>query len=276
MSEPLSGVHKAYGQTFKLDEGSLRKISDTLRDHLKKLPEKPFHIRYTAYRADESFYEVDDIDKVLTDDNSKSRRINRLLVRVLEKSESDLDTKDDKSLVMIDFDIDDSKPVRVNVRGPDRDWCFLLAQDLDAQIERIIAGKIKTLLSARWSDLVIGLLLSAALSSAAAWIFFKSTVPENAVLDPSDPNFDIPNAYHGILFNIRIVYFVLGGFLLFILLGVLSLSNILKRLLCSCVFYWGDEVEAYDRRKAWGRNIFWIVIVGLIISFIAGKLAAKF
>lgn len=273
MQQPLSGIQKTYGQTFKLDEGALRKITQILRDHVAKLPGNSYHIRFTAYRGDESFFEIDDLDKILSDDNAKSRRINRLTIRVMEQKESNPDTKEDKSLAFIDFDVDDSKPVRVHVRGQDRDWCFLLAQDIHAQIERVTAGKIKALLSASWANLAIGLALSIAITVGAAWLFFKTTVPPNTLLDSSDPSFSLPHAYQGLVFNIRIVYFVLGGFLLFILFGFFDCSRLLKRMIGASVFYWGDEIEAYERRKTWGRNIFWIIIVGLILSYAGGKLA---
>lgn len=276
MSQPLSGIHKSYGQTFKIDEGALRKITETLRDHIKKLPEDSHHIRYTAYRADESFYETDQLDKILADDNSKSRRITRLILRIIEKKEADLDSKEDKSITLIDFDSDDSKPVRVQVRGPERDWCFLLAQDLDAQIERITAGRVKALLSATWANVIVGLLLAASITSSAAYIYFKVSMPSSVILDTANPGFDLKSAYAGIVFNIRMVYFVLGGFLIFILLGVFDVTKLLKKMLCGCVFYWGDEIEIYDRKRNWGRNIFWIVIVGLILSYVGGKLANKF
>ena len=221
MSAPLSGVHKSYRKTFKLDEGSLRKLTETLREHIKKLSEKDCQIRYTAYRADEYFFETDELDKVLEDDNSKSRRIRRLLIRIIEKDESsDLDTKEDRSLALIDFDVDDSKPIRVTVRGNDRDWCFLLAEDIDAQIDRTTGGRLKALLSAEWASFFFPLIFSAVITITGAWAFFEATVPEKAVLEPTDPKFDLANAYHGLLFNIRIVYFVLAGFLMLSLIHI--------------------------------------------------------
>jgi hypothetical protein len=39
------------------------------------------------------------------------------------------------------------------------------------------------------------------------------------------------------------------------------------------VFYWGDEIARFDKAKAVKKNLFWVCVVGFVISFAASVLS---
>ena len=103
-----AGTYKEYKSNFHLDEGKLRKISDVVKNHASKLPNKTY-INYRVNREDESFYDTSTIDEVLADDNTPGRSIKLIGIELNNTEESvererHFGPEQRKALVIIIFD----------------------------------------------------------------------------------------------------------------------------------------------------------------------------
>ena len=137
-----AGVHRNWENPFCLEEGKLRKIVEVLREHGEKkaIPE----ISYRVDRADQSYYEPPDVDQIFMDDNIPGREIRSISISLTLKNESH--GEQDAGFVpyyagghaSVTFQASETPRVQLSVSHSDRDWCFLLADELDAQIGRVV------------------------------------------------------------------------------------------------------------------------------------------
>lgn len=279
MSNQQAGITKEYRRSFRLDEGSLRKIAEILRTHLAKLKEKnqedKHAIVFTVYSLEDSFYETASIEAVLSDDNSKSRRIQRLVIRIASPLANSLDPKDDRSICMIDFDQDDPCPARFQILYQDRDWCYLLAQDLHAQMDRVTEGRLESIMSRRSTAVGLGLLISAGVGVIGYRMHGTIWPPPETINLPTSEVFGTKDLYYALSSDIRAVYYTLGSVVILLLLGIFSPTSLVRKALCGSVFYWRDQIPANDRLENLRRNIFWGVLVAAIVGYVINRITSK-
>lgn len=95
-----AGIIKEYDKRFLLDEGKLRKMSEILDSYSRKL-DKETELKYTIVRDDNSFYETEEIDDILSEDNSNGKQINKLYISIEEKEK---ESKEQEIYLMLTFD----------------------------------------------------------------------------------------------------------------------------------------------------------------------------
>ena len=271
MSTRSAGLFKSFNKTFTLDEGSLRKLNGTLKEYAQKLGTE-YIVRFTAYRQDDSFYETEDVETILADENCKTRKIKRLLLRITKGGSPSVPLKDDSSVTFVDFDMTDSKPIRIQIRSENRDWCYLLLQDIEVTVEKVTQGRLSILLRHPLFSLVLAIVVAIALPLFFYYSFGWLSYAQFKALKPaSDPNFSIADAYRSLAFQLRLVHIFLAAFVLLMLLVALRIDNLIKRLSIGPVFYWGDQIVACDRKRDILQKLFWGVIVALIITWLGAR-----
>lgn len=253
-----SGINKRYRQCFVLDEDALRRIEGVLHNAQTKLPPE-VRLVYHVERSDNRFYETETLDDVLADPNVSQRKVNRLEIalRTPEEHPSSTGRRDSSDLVRITFAFDDSnelqflrRDVTFRITSEDRTWSLLLADELEPQILRIF----KAHRTPRWILYLF---------SAPFIILFVKT---GELIDNEKYT-----KFKSVVLSALIALF------LFVILPTMLKYTRSPRWFTryfgpESVFLWGDEVEYYQNREQLRKNVFWMVLVGFLISFVASGL----
>ncbi len=285
MATKQAGISKEYYGGFVLDGAKLRKIADVLSTYGQRLS-PPVNVTYEVHRKDDSFYSTNDINTVLSDDNSNSKAINRLYLRLVREQSQQIDTAlgSTKGVARICFGENESlrkfsaqPEIWFQIVEADRDWCFLLADEVDAQIKRI-RYKRAFRLPHRLLDFFAPVMLFAA---APLWMLGRSTAPIPA-LSLNDVKVMSTDEKLQTIFMLEVqnttlntrayVWGTLAIFaVLFLMLLAIEYRPVTRflNLLNQPVFYWGDMISRYDRQQKLSSNIKWVVIIGFGISLLA-------
>ncbi len=241
-----SGLKKRYRKCFILDEDGLRRIEGVLREAQSKLDTES-KIVFRIERTDDRFYETESIDEVLTDPNVKDRKVSLLNISLRIQSDHTNSDSDFKSIVAIEFE-DDNSPyffrcdIFFKIVSEDKTWALLLADELEPQVSRVIKA-----------------------TQTPRWILYLYTIPLGVLALKLSRLFDLSTSLLLLVFFCLISTYLLSKMLSFT-------SNpkwFTKYFGPESVFLWGDEVEEYLTRSKTRQNLFWVVIVGFLVSFAA-------
>lgn len=280
-----AGMYREYKQHFILDEAMLRKINDVLRSHASRLKDLTF-IRLHVKREDDSFYETTDIAEVLADSNTPSKAIKLLALEVHReadradaKSLPDIDRKKALAIVVFDrFGKDDK--VSFVVQEKERDWCFLLADELDAQIKRLIQKGVLPLSFPPYlidpivffTGGAIALLYLAYLGTKLSPPFSPEQIQAMTQEDRVTRILELVSKKQSKSDWIMPITWVVMA-VVFVFLGLRPISRLVEKMSRS-VFYWGDMAKIHDAYRARMVQIKWGVAVAFVVSLIASIVAA--
>ncbi len=274
MQKDKAGVIREYTYHFFLDEQKLRKIVDIIDNYSKRLTISTFISFYVEFN-DDTFYTTKSIDNILSEDNSIKKQITRLSIRLL-KNDNDKNHEDSNtSIVSLAFRKNKVEEILILVSHEDRDWCFLLIDELDAQIQRIkrkkIFGKIKSIIL----DFIIafGILgLNTFFITKYLTIHYSKGLrieQINMLTDSQKLNKILENQINNYIDPWLIPISYLTLIIIFFVIEIKPITKLVSYLSHS-VFYWGDIIEietTYEKKK----NIIKITIfLGFIISVLAG------
>jgi len=283
-----AGIYKEYKKHFLLDEGKLRKFYDVIREHAQKLSE-PYLIKIRVQRQDDSFYETTDIGEVLTDENAAGRTIKLIGMELHRKPESqdeanqgDLDTK--KASVLLIFDRYGEEKVAFQIREKERDWCFLMADELDSQIRRVLTkSPILGFFPSRLADPIVFFSLGALalfyltfLTTRLSPILNADQIQSMTIDARTQKLLELAVEKHSSSSWVLPISLVVMA-LVFAFLGLRPISRVIEKMSRS-VFYWGDIIPVHDAFEKRVLQIKWSVIVAFIVSLVAsiiGALAIK-
>jgi len=275
-----AGLRKEYSDNFLLDEAKLRKIKDIFARYGKKTKHDTYLEMYVG-RENSSFYETTEIEEVLSDDNSLGKEIKTFAIELKAKDykvpDSDKAPKDE-TIAYIAFTTGKTEKVVFFTAYEDRDWCFLLAEELDTQVQRLLKKRNK-ILSLRSLDLII--LLSLISVMGLVLIVLLSLQEPELSIDQIN-NLSLEQKTEKILeYNIKkitvsdfsypIYSFVTILFLLAI--EVKPLARLSAKFQRSC-FYWGDMIAIHDSYETKIQRIKWGIIIAFIISLISSFVVA--
>lgn len=247
-----SGIYRRYKKLFALDDDGLRRIEGILKKAASNYRE-PLSVTFHVEREDDRFYESESVDEILSDPNVPEHRI-RMLAIELRKTAALEESKEREydKVAWVVFDKDEppvqTPDVRVHISSPDRTWALLLADELEPQVTRLF--KVKKF--PNWVFIlfapvfmIIGYRIS---------IFMGSPIPKA-----------IGNAV-----------FTTVGFIMVVLLLMAHTAiaekkfPLLRTLASEPLFLWGEEISHAADRDALRKNILWVVIVGFLVSLVAG------
>lgn len=293
----MKQVHKEYERAFLLEPTKLRRIVDTihqrLADHTDTVPHDSFDVFLTGNQREV----VTSIDAVLTIDNSRRHRINRLLINCSAKISA---APRPEHEVQVDFARPrpgsgnvTTKVVAIEVRSDASGWASRTLAEVEEQVERTWLSVTRPLVA-----LVIlllgGLVLLAsqfvtlqvpAARTQSMWLNESDIQRVQALLAPGRTLTETelrevmtlqlrnvvaqwnppkpartPSSRATLFFTLPLIVVMGCGFVL------------LTTCYPGSVFLWGDEVDRYSsalqRRKALWGIIISIAVVGMLSKFL--------
>lgn len=275
MSERV-GIRKTYKKHFTLDEAKLRRIVDIVREHAKKLTDQTF-LKFYVERENDAFYETRSIDEVLDDDNALGRSIRTLTIE-LHKEPTEENTgkpeSERKPLVFVAFASFREEKVVFFIEEKDRDWCFLLADELDTQIKRVLKSVPLLLIPKEYIDMIVFFTLGGLI--LLYLMFLGLRVPPAFTLDQIKTMTTDERTVE--LLSLAVKQHSTSGLILpiFMLLyalvwGVIALRPIERILgkMSRSVFYWGDMAPIHDQFERKILHLKWGVCIAFVVSLAA-------
>jgi hypothetical protein len=268
-----AGLIKRFDQNFVLDETKLRRVAAILAEYRDKLSQEAY-IQYYVERENDSYWETRSVDDVLSDDNAVGREI-----RVVNAAIYPDPDKPTSHAAVISFARYKETRISIGIAHENRDWCFLLGDDLDAQARRCLKPRPLKLLTTRAADNAFVSVVWMSLLVWALWLamrqppeytdaeILRMTVPDQTrailrlAVKRDQTNLWVPF----VMFLIPVVWFVS--------LEARPISRLFKRIDQS-VFYWGDAAPRFDllqERLTWAK---WGVGVAFVVSVAASVVAA--
>jgi hypothetical protein len=279
-------ARKSFRHGFVLTEQELRRIAGVATDQLEKIPlsQKPkTHIEVRFQNG--TLTDSDSLDDLVSLENVGSKHIVRMHIGFThegDKSEHAI------GLTFTDTDQDDDpRPISYIVRGPDRDWVFVTASELEERIakvksfspQRYFSGKSRVPFSA------IGLLFSltiffvmmialdhrqpsAAQSIESQWKAGALRDPIEAIIiqqryQETERRSLGPRTVFGWAIGLPVAIMILFG----------ALTSLSAYLFPAYVFSWGDYTKLYERRVQVRKYVLGVVLVSLVIGVIASMIA---
>jgi len=279
-----AGIKKEYdNKHFLVDEAKFRKVCDVIHEHAKRLD---YETSLTIYveREDSSYYETKNIDEVVADDNVAGKEIRTILVELnkdISGEEKETRETDRKPVVYLALTRKRDPNVVFLVSGEKRDWSFLLADELDSQIQRFLVPHNLKWLTSTFANFSVVFIFGAIILMWLIWFINPSagtlTVEQIRKLSNEEAIRKclelLSRRYAGI------EYAAPGGMIFTaLMLGLVELRPVsrLASKLSKSVFYWGDMITVRDRfvtkMTHWKYGVIGAFIVSVVASIIASKL----
>lgn len=250
-----SGIIKYWEKNFYLEEDDLRRIYAELERAGRELDVRTKVVLRVA-REDERFYETTKLEDVLSDAQSKDRRIEylRIELRIVEP-EKVRDPWEPLYYAYVELAIKGETKAKLTISHNDRNWSLILADTLDAQIERVFRSKY----TPWW--LIIAFIVSL---FAISHRLLKITVKKYKFTNISRHVLSEPTLYMILMIGIG---YAMARF-------VIPSNFYMKCFGPESGFLWGEYGKILMEREAFRENIFWLVIIGTPISIIVNIIAA--
>lgn len=254
-------VSKKFSKKFELSEEGIRRIHSDIR---KRVPEdKQKDIIFEIFREDSLVYRTSEIDRVLSENNDSTQKIKSIKIEYLDESLS----------IELIFDAEDGS--KLTVIGEERDTVYLISSELKEYIQK----EVSFLSGGSWLNrpaIAAGMLL---MFAALAYFFTKSISPQEtqeqltAALNTSDANeklnYIINNVTNKQIQEGRANYVMLAPVLLLAII-LTPIGAVLQYFFPSNIFLIGKQISIITNRRGVVRNIFWCVIVGVVIAMVTG------
>ncbi len=241
---PIVKVSKIYNKKpLEIDEQGLRRLYDEITKLLVN-PEVHFSLTY----SDQSSIEKATLEDVIKDENRSGRKINEL--KMLAKS-SDMEIclsfcktkiiKGEKKFIL---------NVSLEISGPDRQKVFLAQSVVEDRLTHFKLSRPKTF------TLVISITFVFLFITVFVLQKYLNALPSVFVTLNSGTN-----------------QLGLSGFsTICVLILVVSVGSLVYSLFPNLIFLIGDEIEENHKKERLRSNLFWVVIVGFILSIAASQL----
>jgi hypothetical protein len=232
---------ESYNWSIVVDEKELRRLDEIIKN---AFDDSQIKLEYNIKCSDGSLIETDNITEVVSEENSKNHQIESIGISAINKEKS-------KQINISFGEIYFSKNVSYSISGDSRDWVYLTSSKIEERIKNI----------KQWYSIIpkIDSGLVFFIPIILMQIYFALQPKKETTMDISPT----------IIFIIIILIF--GGTFL--------IGNLIKRgygyLFPSVVFRIGDGIKSYDEIVKLRGQIFWGVIVSLIVSIIAGLMILK-
>ncbi len=274
-----SGILKEYENNFKITEPHIRKLYNILKTYAEQLNDGA-HVSIYVERENDSYIETTDLEKVLQEENISGKLITNLNMKII------CDKKDNSSknnpMCILGFDQKRQVKITFMTSNENRDWCFLLFDELDGQVQRILLQKPikKNIISfmntiAALSMLIIPFIVIFLYSNN--WKTGRAAA-DNITTKSIDQklNYLIEKSFVNLESLIPILFFLFCSLVAFFLILEFKPISKLLNLGQVSVFYWGDITESYDKRLAKLSRFKWGIIIAFIVSLAATFVGSLF
>jgi hypothetical protein len=276
-------INHEYKWGFLLSEQELRRIAQSCQEHATKIGAGA-STTYSAKLKDGSLIESSTLDDILSLENGSTKAITYLTLLCtdgLEPAETHLAVQFEDC--MRNTKTWDS--ITVSVVGESRDAVFVAAADLDERVKKTRTRAWPYYVSQQWI-MIIPMLIGIALMLTALDYFSMTGYAGYAVeeLQKEYAAGRVNNPIEALIFFERLkasrpLSLVLMASLVpfavpFLAFGLAAL--LIPKISLSYVFYWGDAIAQYDKRRN-AYKIFWtIVVLGVVASLVAGLILRVF
>lgn len=270
-----SGLFKDYEDNFLLDEGKIRKILEVVNQYRQKLNFETYTEFYVGHK-DNSYFETRDIAKVLGEDNTESRQIESFSISVLPTVEPENKSDGNKEVIYIGFTKIKPTRIRFFIKSDDRDWCYVLSEELDTQIKRILIPNPFKFIPLNLIDPLFIILIFFLFSLFSIWLVTKNyphiSLKEIEAMKPDErikKTLEIISSrdYYGTMLGVPINFSAIFIFLIFIDYKPISR---LVRFLYFSEFLIGDMAHKYSKFQDRLNKVYWGVAIGFVVSLSAG------
>ncbi len=259
-------IDKGYPEFFLLDEAKLRKIVEIIQNYSKKKNEIETELLFEVVHKDNSKYQTDKLENVLSDENITGREISSIIIMLKIKEEGywrdpicKVQFSTDATYSKYSFD---DKPIQYKIDDDDKAWAYSLGEELDLYIKRTLKGNKRNILKVlEWIDDIFPIVIFC----ITLLLVFNQFPQINMKLG------DLTLSQTLIGLPILIIIIVALYEIYEIFEPFSKLSKILQG---ASIFYIGDQIEKYDKRIKMVNNVTWVVIVGFLVSLIAGLVIA--
>lgn len=290
---------KTFATGFILNEAELRRISDDIANQFEKLsgynsPDISYRVKF----KNGAIANIASLEEILSQENIGSSQIIRLSINYVAKKDTDEDVK--VSVVFRNVDQDDESgytSMQYSILGNSRDWVFITSTLLEERLVRIKRFAFNQLGEggSRRSPLKIFLPLLLTLFILISMVIFIKVSDKNGngsvgiKLEAAYEAGQIENATQALIYiekereknesekrelsieKVMPLLLVLG----IILTLILTLQFFIKFYLVY-VFNWGDYSGYFEKSESTRKFVLIVIIVGIIVSFVGGKLANIF
>ena len=244
-----SGIYKNHKKSFILDEDGLRKIAGVIEASSREIG-FPCQVVFYVWRKDERFYETTDIEDVLSDPNIGDKHIESMSIELRDCSPNRRPEPWEKDyVVQVFLRKRCTNTVTIDIGAEDRNWALLLADKLEPQIERAFKGaRVPAWLVILCSAAIVYLLHG-----------LTNRASESSML---------PQAL-GVSFQVIAILGLTVFCYMSLEVGKLRPEFLTRYLGPESVFLWGDEIEQFSNRIRLRRNVFWVIVMGFLVSAIS-------
>lgn len=257
-------IDAKFSRGFFLSEEALTKIENVVQQRLSQGAN--YIHKFDAHRVDDAVTTYNKAaDLISSEENSKRNAIKGL----------DFEAVSDTGKVSLSFARADK--TKLVIESPDRDLALLLSADLKEYLKSEVLVKrfafISGLIENKATFPLLMTITLIPMLVAIAWTDRPEVInlSKASVDEKLDYLVNIGNARLG-LENGFPAYIVLFPFIVIIMLFILSSSIVYP----AYTFYWGKEISRYDSARSVRGKIFWVVVVGLVISLIGAYLSRGF
>jgi hypothetical protein len=250
-----SGITKLFHNDFILDEDSLRRIEGILQKASKEITDEVV-LTYKVEREDDRFYEVLNLDDVLSDPNVSGRKVNALYIELRSNHVFKENLFRARPVVSILF----STSIRGNMKVAEswtfypsatkfqishdnRTWALMLADELEPQILRTFRVK-----------------------QFPRFVFWLLYIPIIVIVFKVINHF-FPYKTDWLVF---LPFFIVSLAALLAFWSSISTSRLFEPykyiIESQSVFLWGDEIHENAYREKIRDNVFWVIVVGSLIG----------
>jgi len=259
-----ASVEHRFTRGFLLDEEKLRKLVSLITERLAK-SEPPIPHRFRVFRADSYSYETSNVDDIVNEDHADWRKITRLQIEASREKEFEFE---------LTFS-DEGTTLELN--GEDRDQVYLLLSDLREYLKNEVNTCLLISRQTHMSlSLILPLVLVAVVGVLTLWKITES--PSQADIQRALDSGQVGEKLDllvqqlrrpGEHFSLLAVWF--GSMPL---MALLMFSGAIRRIIVffcpSNLFLFGSQKHKYERRKRLLAKILWALIIGFLISVVAG------
>lgn len=251
---------------FFLSEESLIKIDDIIKNRFNN---EAIDISFRIFRIDGMLIESDSINSILEEENAPRNFIQRIVI----------EAETDSHYMLLEFDTEES--ISLSIISDSRDFANLLIADLKEYINSEVL-KFSSLDFYKLKKLMLALLMISIMGYMTFVMYNVVSLEQSVDIEKLSSSLDL-NAKLNYLIQNRAASGYGEGFIpmmsvmvTLMILTLFPIEKLIRRVFPKNIFYWGKRKSLYDKYKDLKSKIFWGIVIGFIISIIAGLILNSF
>ena len=269
-------VKKSFSGGFIMSAEDFSYIHNKIIDRINnEYNETDTICEFKVYRADKALFTTNDHNSVMAEENTASTKILRI----------DMTYKNEGLHARLSIDKEDTEdPIEFLIKCENKNLAVLLAGEIESALEDKVLkvfshGNFQKLSLFLTLFMLFGLMAFTAANTDTS----PAVHPDDLVraIESTDTNFKVNTILKGHLVmakkqNLNPFDPLISFIFIFSFAGMLIVSKGIWNLVYPLnIFRWGDEEKKYKARKGIISKVFWVVLVGILVSLAATFIAAN-